>query len=592
MKDYYSILGVTPTAPKEVIVAAYTALALKLDPLKHEPAEVDGEVTFSDIAEALSTLSSETRRAQYDNALTSHRQAQVLNSNDGGKQKEEDFNRAWSISRQFHTSEDIQQDYLRLLNISPELARRFQQLILDEKLVSSPVGLSDQIIDEYLQNSFGKLSKWMRILVNTLYAKKMNAAIDELRLSIQLMKGSVDEIDIIKTICNKYNIKEVFLEIKRQQAEDFKEKEMAQQMALEVAQNIERNKKDILEKRKSIEREEKYRKMQAEHVLKEKLRANDARMGWLIFFALLLLAAFFLIKSNKAAYNSEIVVQSPRTPEKVKIGDDNRLYVSGYLDSDAVTEIKESMQGGVLAIEMESINGDVESLLNFSKLVEIYKKPIVVRGACPLQCAVVAFASGNVIYQVESKNQGDLKRTMLMSNVERAEMLKRLATLGATESEIKAAGSANYDMSSSLHYQGTVVENKAEKVPNHLGKIVGNSTIVQPAVPPSVSPLNWVQVHPFPLTCRVKGGNETEHTLLLFEPTFTISFENGRLIFDFLKLPQLSATFNGLNGNLAFFTTPDSTLVKLNRLTSGVGVEIQLEQYARTGKRMSSGFCT
>ena len=32
MKDYYSILGVTPTAPKEVIVAAYTALALKLDP--------------------------------------------------------------------------------------------------------------------------------------------------------------------------------------------------------------------------------------------------------------------------------------------------------------------------------------------------------------------------------------------------------------------------------------------------------------------------------------------------------------------------------------------------------------------------------
>ena len=234
------------------------------------------------------------------------------------------------------------------------------------------------------------------------------------------------------------------------------------------------------------------------------------------FFRIAYACCFLFDKENKAAYNSEIVVQSPRTPEKVKIGDDNRLYVSGYLDSDAVTEIKESMQGGVLAIEMESINGDVESLLNFSKLVEIYKKPIVVRGACPLQCAVVAFASGNVIYQVESKKQGDLKRTMLMSNVERAEMLKRLATLGATESEIKAAGSANYDMSSSLHYQGTVVENKAEKVPNHLGKIVGNSTIVQPAVPPSVSPLNWVQVHPFPLTCRVKGGNETEHTLLLF----------------------------------------------------------------------------
>ena len=107
----------------------------------------------------------------------------------------------------------------------------------------------------------------------------------------------------------------------------------------------------------------------------------------------------------------------------------------------------ESIQGGVRLIEMESINGDVESLLNFSKLVEIYKKPILLRGICPLPCAVVAFASSNVTFEESTNSFVGETGKALISEDEKAEMLRRLAELGAKETEIKAAADTNYDMS-------------------------------------------------------------------------------------------------------------------------------------------------
>ncbi len=174
----------------------------------------------------------------------------------------------------------------------------------------------------------------------------------------------------------------------------------------------------------------------------------------LLTLASVVIIAVIVIKNNserKLNIDSPEIVVPARPPSEflsnIRLGDDDRLYVSGFLDSDSLMEIKESMYGGILSIELESINGDVESLLNFSKLVEIYKKPIVVRGVCPLPCAVVAFAGSNVEFEEESITISDYRGQTVISEVERAEMLKRLAALGVKEPELKAAGEPRFDMS-------------------------------------------------------------------------------------------------------------------------------------------------
>ena len=170
--------------------------------------------------------------------------------------------------------------------------------------------------------------------------------------------------------------------------------------------------------------------------------------------ALLALIAVIVVQQSKdskpSIESSEIIIPDHLPSEfssTIRLGDDDRLYVSGYVDSGSLMKITESIQGGVRLIEMESINGDVESLLNFSKLVEIYKKPILLRGICPLPCAIVAFASSNVTFEESTNSFVGETGKALISEGEKAQMLKRLAVLGAKETDIKAAGQPNYDMS-------------------------------------------------------------------------------------------------------------------------------------------------
>jgi hypothetical protein len=174
--------------------------------------------------------------------------------------------------------------------------------------------------------------------------------------------------------------------------------------------------------------------------------------GGLSLLALIAVIVVQQSKDSKPSIESSEIVIPDHLPSEflttIRLGDDDRLYVSGYLESDSLMEITESIQGGVRLIEMESISGDVESLLNFSKLVEIYKKPILVRGICTLPCAVVAFASSNVTFEQSTNSlMGETGKT-LISEAAKAQMLKRLAALGAKETDITAARQPNYDMSS------------------------------------------------------------------------------------------------------------------------------------------------
>ncbi|MCK4501344.1 DnaJ domain-containing protein, partial [Candidatus Babeliales bacterium] len=64
-RDYYEILGVSKSAPKDEIKKAYRKLALKYHPDKN-PDNKEAEDKFKEAAEAYEVLSNETKRQKYD----------------------------------------------------------------------------------------------------------------------------------------------------------------------------------------------------------------------------------------------------------------------------------------------------------------------------------------------------------------------------------------------------------------------------------------------------------------------------------------------------------------------------------------------
>lgn len=166
--------------------------------------------------------------------------------------------------------------------------------------------------------------------------------------------------------------------------------------------------------------------------------------------------AFVLIKDSvieKYADDSDVFIPddllTPAEPppvHSVRLGDGDKLIVSGYVDVNALQEITTFLHGGVISIEIQSIRGDIEPLVNFSKLVQAYQKPVAVAGSCPLPCAVIALASPNATFRVDDKSKEGPARKAL-SDANKVKLLGRLAELNVPEREIKNAGADTYDLS-------------------------------------------------------------------------------------------------------------------------------------------------
>ena len=202
MKDYYEILGVSRNATKEVIAAAYSALSKKLNPLTNS--EVDQKPSFVDIAEAFCVLTAS--REAYDRELEKSVEQPTSDANPDSTSLKQDLDRRWSIAVQFDKTGRLREDHARLSSMNEELGVHFQEFVLQNKLVESPVEYVRNVIDQHYAKEFGQVSPWMEVFIERLYSGLRYKAIDDLKQTIRVVSGAVDDFEIIQLISKKFEL--------------------------------------------------------------------------------------------------------------------------------------------------------------------------------------------------------------------------------------------------------------------------------------------------------------------------------------------------------------------------------------------------
>lgn len=379
MKDYYAILGVAKTAPEEVILAAYKALERKLNPLRHKEVDIEGATSYTDVIEAYMTLSSNKKRAAYDAEYLSHIDSEhikALNSDDP-------LERAWHTAIQFHKSDEIQQEYLRLTNISVDLGREYQKIILKKQLLESPVAQVESMLAEHFSNEFGDISKWMRKFIEILYAKKLGEVVEEVRLSIDLMRGSIDEMEIIRVIAAKHSLQEIYNELHHLKSEQEAAEKEKQERELEIARSVKQNEADLKDKQEQHNRRAAAEQLQQKW-REEQLKRRDAKLLRYVLIPSICIVIFLfkdLVSISKPAEpRTTFSSQSPVAPAPKG----NRVFLD--IDFSLKTKIEKSYNIPALLhiVEAEKFNvspsnqiiclPSSKTCLSLNQLIDYYRK--------------------------------------------------------------------------------------------------------------------------------------------------------------------------------------------------------------------------
>jgi curved DNA-binding protein CbpA len=148
--DYYTILGVLPTADTEVIAAAYRALAKKYHPDTSNLPKTVADEKFKELNNAFEILGNKERRQHYD----SLRQMKFENDKSRYHTRTDDNSKKqWPvIIRRFPKIANLEQE---LMEISPALAAKFRLKVLGSRELSRFRNLHRDVLDEYLTKYFG-----------------------------------------------------------------------------------------------------------------------------------------------------------------------------------------------------------------------------------------------------------------------------------------------------------------------------------------------------------------------------------------------------------------------------------------------------
>lgn len=206
-RDYYSVLGVLPSADVIVIRAAYRALALKYHPDTWQGDKSESNARIRDLNEAYEVLSNDEKRKKYD----SQRKQPDDNSFDyddetmrsafGEAEQVQASN--WAVAIEYYP--DLSGIHQRLANTSDKLAFAYRTVLLESKDFQKRLEIADELEKAFLERYFGNDPEIVRF-AKALCNSGNKAAAKELNRVISVLGKKLDAKPIIQRVRDKFKI--------------------------------------------------------------------------------------------------------------------------------------------------------------------------------------------------------------------------------------------------------------------------------------------------------------------------------------------------------------------------------------------------
>jgi len=209
--DYYSALGILPSADSETISAVYRALAKKFHPDVYRGDQTIAERRMRELNEAYAVLSDEIRRKNYDDARkTKYGQS---GSFSGASDAEAAESKAaeladWQLVKEYHP--ECEEARANLEKMSPALALAFQLELLRTKSFSSASAIRLKLKSEFLTRYFGANGYIREFAEGILKEGQLDAAKELNRVvKVLALDNSSDALalEAIRKIKNKFGVK-------------------------------------------------------------------------------------------------------------------------------------------------------------------------------------------------------------------------------------------------------------------------------------------------------------------------------------------------------------------------------------------------
>lgn len=210
MKDYYSILGVTPQAEDIVIKAAYRALAQRYHPDRFSGSIEEAARRMAEINYAYAVLADPAKRREYD--LECSREGngnqQAFDAGDaaaveGVQQLEQD----WTLALEYYP--DLVTIEASLARTSKKLAFMFRLYLITEKSFKDRKRIADTMHEFFLKSYFGKKEDILEFAKKLIALGQKDAA-KALNEAVRVLGEDIDSVAVISRIKVKFGLAEIF----------------------------------------------------------------------------------------------------------------------------------------------------------------------------------------------------------------------------------------------------------------------------------------------------------------------------------------------------------------------------------------------
>ena len=205
-KDYYSNLGVLPTAETVVIRAAYKALTQRYHPDKYKETTSEAHRVMAEINEAYEVLSSPESRKKYDKIRgdKAYDASSFFDDSSSTNTTIDDLlTKKWATAIEFYP--DLIQIEKNLSKVSTKLAFSYKAYLLESKNFDDRKNIALKLEQNFLELFFGNNPSILQFARN-LIERGEKAAVKSLNEAIRIIGTPIEPYNIINRISMKYNL--------------------------------------------------------------------------------------------------------------------------------------------------------------------------------------------------------------------------------------------------------------------------------------------------------------------------------------------------------------------------------------------------